>query len=138
MAQSPPAKPSLRRSFSEHVKDSTNKAWDVFWRNMRERRLWGESGTLRLVGVLELGVGEKLQHHTSRRKKGLTSPESDTGARAQSPHALASVERSQTCSFVLQSDFSARGIRACTAGRGLEGKRWKSVITRLNLTLPKY
>ncbi|XP_057677001.1 rho GTPase-activating protein 7 [Corythoichthys intestinalis] len=30
----------LRRSFSEHVKVSTNKAWDVFWRSVRERRLW--------------------------------------------------------------------------------------------------
>lgn len=34
----------LRRSFSEHVKDSTHKALDVFWRSVRERRLWGESG----------------------------------------------------------------------------------------------
>lgn len=44
MAQTPTGKPSLRRSFSEHVKDSTNKAWDVFWKSVRERRLWGESG----------------------------------------------------------------------------------------------
>ncbi|XP_026226928.1 rho GTPase-activating protein 7 isoform X2 [Anabas testudineus] len=40
MAQTPAVKTSLQRSFSEHVKDSTNKAWDVFWRNVRERRLW--------------------------------------------------------------------------------------------------
>ncbi|KAM9846857.1 rho GTPase-activating protein 7 [Aulostomus maculatus] len=40
MAQTPAVKTPLRRSFSEHVKDSTNKAWDVFWRNVRERRLW--------------------------------------------------------------------------------------------------
>ncbi|XP_035799842.2 rho GTPase-activating protein 7 isoform X2 [Amphiprion ocellaris] len=40
MAQSPEVKTPLRRSFSEHVKDSTNKAWDVFWRSVRERRLW--------------------------------------------------------------------------------------------------
>ncbi|XP_069366287.1 rho GTPase-activating protein 7 isoform X2 [Paralichthys olivaceus] len=33
-------KAPLRRSFSEHVKDSTNKAWDVFWRGVREQRLW--------------------------------------------------------------------------------------------------
>ncbi|KAM9451180.1 rho GTPase-activating protein 7 isoform 2-T2 [Clarias gariepinus] len=32
-------KPPLRRSFSEHVKDSTNKAWDIFWRSAREKRL---------------------------------------------------------------------------------------------------
>ncbi|XP_076607275.1 rho GTPase-activating protein 7 isoform X2 [Chaetodon auriga] len=40
MAQTPAVKTPLRRSFSEHVKDSTNKAWDVFWRGVRERRLW--------------------------------------------------------------------------------------------------
>nr|XP_049598023.1 rho GTPase-activating protein 7 isoform X1 [Syngnathus scovelli]XP_049598024.1 rho GTPase-activating protein 7 isoform X1 [Syngnathus scovelli] len=33
-------KTQLRRSLSEHVKVSTYKAWDVFWRNVRERRLW--------------------------------------------------------------------------------------------------
>lgn len=43
MAQSLAVKTPLRRSFSEHVKDSTNKAWDVFWRGVRERRLGGES-----------------------------------------------------------------------------------------------
>ncbi|KAJ8276814.1 hypothetical protein COCON_G00085660 [Conger conger] len=29
----------LRRSFSEHVKESTSRAWDVFWRSVREKRL---------------------------------------------------------------------------------------------------
>ncbi|XP_028668763.1 rho GTPase-activating protein 7 isoform X1 [Erpetoichthys calabaricus] len=29
----------LRRSFSEHIKDSTNKAWDMFWKSTREKRL---------------------------------------------------------------------------------------------------
>ncbi|XP_037125969.1 rho GTPase-activating protein 7 [Syngnathus acus] len=33
-------KTPLRRSLSEHVQVSTYKAWDVFWRNVRERRLW--------------------------------------------------------------------------------------------------
>ncbi|KAG9265918.1 rho GTPase-activating protein 7-like isoform X1 [Astyanax mexicanus] len=32
-------KTPLRRSFSEHVKDSTNKAWDIFWKSAREKRL---------------------------------------------------------------------------------------------------
>ncbi|XP_029483491.2 rho GTPase-activating protein 7 isoform X1 [Oncorhynchus nerka] len=32
-------KTPLRRSFSEHVKVSTNKAWDVFWKSAREKRL---------------------------------------------------------------------------------------------------
>ncbi|XP_074528528.1 rho GTPase-activating protein 7 isoform X2 [Halichoeres trimaculatus] len=40
MAQTSTGKTPLRRSFSEHVKVSTNKAWDVFWRSVRERRLW--------------------------------------------------------------------------------------------------
>lgn len=44
MAQHTTVKSQLRRSFSEHVKDSTNKAWDAFWRGVRERRLWGELG----------------------------------------------------------------------------------------------
>ena len=35
-------KTPLRRSFSEHVKDSTNKAWDVLWKSAREKRLGGE------------------------------------------------------------------------------------------------
>ncbi|XP_063751648.1 rho GTPase-activating protein 7 isoform X2 [Eleginops maclovinus] len=39
MAQTPAVKAPLRRSFSEHVKDSTNKAWDVFWKSLRDRRL---------------------------------------------------------------------------------------------------
>ncbi|XP_067422726.1 rho GTPase-activating protein 7-like isoform X2 [Emydura macquarii macquarii] len=34
-----PGKSRLRRSFSEHIKDSTNKAWDVFWKSAREKRL---------------------------------------------------------------------------------------------------
>ncbi|XP_051903964.1 rho GTPase-activating protein 7 isoform X2 [Hippocampus zosterae] len=34
------AKTPLRRSFSEHVKVSTDRARDVFWRSVRERRLW--------------------------------------------------------------------------------------------------
>ncbi|XP_077183263.1 rho GTPase-activating protein 7-like isoform X2 [Paroedura picta] len=29
----------LRRSFSEHIRVSTNKAWDVFWKSAREKRL---------------------------------------------------------------------------------------------------
>nr|XP_023700561.1 rho GTPase-activating protein 7-like isoform X2 [Paramormyrops kingsleyae] len=32
-------KAPLRRSFSEHVKNSTNRAWDVFWKSAREKRL---------------------------------------------------------------------------------------------------
>ncbi|XP_068958501.1 rho GTPase-activating protein 7-like isoform X2 [Petaurus breviceps papuanus] len=29
----------LRRAFSEHIKDSTSRAWEVFWKRARERRL---------------------------------------------------------------------------------------------------
>uniref|UniRef100_A0A8C9FEV3 StAR-related lipid transfer protein 13 n=1 Tax=Pavo cristatus TaxID=9049 RepID=A0A8C9FEV3_PAVCR len=34
-----PAKAQLRRSLSEQLRDSTAKAWDLLWRNVRERRL---------------------------------------------------------------------------------------------------
>ncbi|XP_061575684.1 stAR-related lipid transfer protein 13 isoform X5 [Cololabis saira] len=33
------AKLKLRRSFSEQLRSSTSKAWDLLWRNVRERRL---------------------------------------------------------------------------------------------------
>lgn len=36
------AKLQLRRSISEQLRDSTSKAWDLLWRNVRERRLAGE------------------------------------------------------------------------------------------------
>lgn len=35
----------LRRSFSEQLRSSTSKAWDLLWRNVRERRLAGQSST---------------------------------------------------------------------------------------------
>ncbi|KAM6469679.1 rho GTPase-activating protein 7-like isoform 1-T1 [Liasis olivaceus] len=34
-----PEKSHLRRSFSEHIRVSTNKAWDIFWKSAREKRL---------------------------------------------------------------------------------------------------
>ncbi|KAF7660880.1 hypothetical protein LDENG_00273150 [Lucifuga dentata] len=36
------AKLQLRRSISEQLRDSTSKAWDLLWRNVRERRLAGQ------------------------------------------------------------------------------------------------
>uniref|UniRef100_A0A8C5G888 StAR-related lipid transfer protein 13 n=1 Tax=Gouania willdenowi TaxID=441366 RepID=A0A8C5G888_GOUWI len=33
------ALPQLRRSFSEQLRSSTSKAWDLLWKNVRERRL---------------------------------------------------------------------------------------------------
>ncbi|XP_068456556.1 stAR-related lipid transfer protein 13-like isoform X1 [Clinocottus analis] len=38
-AQRRSAKLQLRRSISEQLRDSTSKAWDLLWRNVRERRL---------------------------------------------------------------------------------------------------
>ncbi|KAE8627323.1 hypothetical protein XENTR_v10006941 [Xenopus tropicalis] len=35
------AKFLLRRSLSEQLKDSTSKAWDLLWKNVREKRLAG-------------------------------------------------------------------------------------------------
>ncbi|KAJ0004166.1 hypothetical protein NQD34_010380 [Periophthalmus magnuspinnatus] len=40
MEQTGSMKMPLRRSFSEHVRDSTNRAWNGFWRSVRESRLW--------------------------------------------------------------------------------------------------
>uniref|UniRef100_A0A4X2LP99 StAR related lipid transfer domain containing 13 n=1 Tax=Vombatus ursinus TaxID=29139 RepID=A0A4X2LP99_VOMUR len=34
-----PLKTQLRRSISEQLRDSTSKAWDLLWKNVRERRL---------------------------------------------------------------------------------------------------
>lgn len=36
------AKLKLRRSFSEQLRNSTSKAWDLLWKNVRERRLAGQ------------------------------------------------------------------------------------------------
>ena len=36
------AKLKLRRSFSEQLRSSTSKAWDLLWKNVRERRLAGQ------------------------------------------------------------------------------------------------
>lgn len=36
------AKLKLRRSLSEQLRSSTSKAWDLLWRNVRERRLAGQ------------------------------------------------------------------------------------------------
>uniref|UniRef100_A0A8C4QTX4 Rho GTPase-activating protein 7 n=2 Tax=Eptatretus burgeri TaxID=7764 RepID=A0A8C4QTX4_EPTBU len=39
MADTGPLKPPLRRSFSDHVRSSTARAWDLIWRSVRDRRL---------------------------------------------------------------------------------------------------
>lgn len=37
-----PLRGPLRRSFSDHIRDSTARALDAIWKNTRERRLAGE------------------------------------------------------------------------------------------------
>lgn len=37
-----PLRAPLRRSFSDHIRDSTARALDAIWKNTRERRLAGE------------------------------------------------------------------------------------------------
>lgn len=37
-----PLRAPLRRSFSDHIRDSTARALDVIWKNTRDRRLAGE------------------------------------------------------------------------------------------------
>lgn len=41
------AEAQLRRTFSEQLRDSTAKAWDLLWKSLRERRLAGQSGSVR-------------------------------------------------------------------------------------------
>lgn len=52
-----PAKAQLRRSLSEQLRDSTAKAWDLLWRNVRERRLAGQSAGA--LGNTCLGAPER-------------------------------------------------------------------------------
>lgn len=44
------ARLQLRRSISEQLRDSTSKAWDLLWRNVRERRLAGQRAKWREEG----------------------------------------------------------------------------------------
>lgn len=37
-----PCQTRLRRSISEQLRDSTARAWDLLWKNVRERRLAGQ------------------------------------------------------------------------------------------------
>ncbi|KAF4026148.1 hypothetical protein G4228_018267 [Cervus hanglu yarkandensis] len=37
-----PLRAPLRRSFSDHIRDSTARALDVIWKNTRDRRLAGK------------------------------------------------------------------------------------------------
>lgn len=64
------ARLQLRRSISEQLRDSTSKAWDLLWRNVRERRLagqrakwreggWGREGVL-ISGVLDKWADSQL------------------------------------------------------------------------------
>uniref|UniRef100_A0A2K6EV76 StAR related lipid transfer domain containing 13 n=1 Tax=Propithecus coquereli TaxID=379532 RepID=A0A2K6EV76_PROCO len=41
-----PFQTQLRRSISEQLRDSTARAWDLLWKNVRERRLAGLSPEL--------------------------------------------------------------------------------------------
>lgn len=49
-------KAPLRRSFSDHIRDSTARALDVIWKNTRDRRLAGEEGVkkhvLKYTGII--------------------------------------------------------------------------------------
>lgn len=55
-SQRRPGKAQLRRSLSEQLRDSTAKAWDLLWRNVRERRLAGRSR--RAADPCRTGLGE--------------------------------------------------------------------------------
>ncbi|XP_052608015.1 rho GTPase-activating protein 7 isoform X4 [Peromyscus californicus insignis] len=44
-----PLRAPLRRSFSDHIRDSTARALDAIWKNTRERRLAGKSVKLEVA-----------------------------------------------------------------------------------------
>lgn len=46
-----PFQTQLRRSISEQLRDSTARAWDLLWKNVRERRLAGRCPRLGTLGV---------------------------------------------------------------------------------------
>lgn len=56
-----PGRQRLRRALSDHGRDSASRAWDVFWRSTREKRLAGQSVRRGLnpvlVGMKRLGCG---------------------------------------------------------------------------------
>lgn len=54
------AKLQLRRSISEQLRDSTSKAWDLLWRNVRERRLAGEGAKTRQKTIFLSGTRFEL------------------------------------------------------------------------------
>ncbi|KAF4788048.1 rho GTPase-activating protein 7-like protein [Turdus rufiventris] len=61
-SQRRPAKAQLRRSLSEQLRDSTAKAWDLLWRNVRERRLAGLEEVLGILrSSLQLRAGLALE-----------------------------------------------------------------------------
>uniref|UniRef100_A0A2K6UUZ5 StAR related lipid transfer domain containing 13 n=1 Tax=Saimiri boliviensis boliviensis TaxID=39432 RepID=A0A2K6UUZ5_SAIBB len=55
-----PCQTQLRRSISEHLRDSTARAWDLLWKNVRERRLAGL--------CLELGSDHHVQKTVLEKK----------------------------------------------------------------------
>lgn len=110
-----PAKAQLRRSLSEQLRDSTAKAWDLLWRNVRERRLAGQS---------RRGAGEHLPRGAGAR--GLERRGRRGGAGAAVPAApgrvpaIAVLPRAR-CGHRLSST-ETRGL-AASPGIGLTCRR---------------
>lgn len=55
-----PLRAPLRRSFSDHIRDSTARALDAIWKNTRDRRLAGEGRMGRGPGGGEVVTGKPL------------------------------------------------------------------------------
>ncbi|GAB1293105.1 Rho GTPase-activating protein 7 [Apodemus speciosus] len=51
-----PLRGPLRRSFSDHIRDSTARALDAIWKNTRERRLAARLNTLNKCAVMKLEI----------------------------------------------------------------------------------
>lgn len=81
-SQRRPAKAQLRRSLSEQLRDSTAKAWDLLWRNVRERRLAGQSRRAAAAGTcLRPPEGRARGTSRPRRCRGLPAARGRPGGR---------------------------------------------------------
>lgn len=79
-SQHRPAKAQLRRSLSEQLRDSTAKAWDLLWRNVRERRLSGQSRRAAAAATCPRpSEGRPRRTSRPRRHRGLPSPRGRPG-----------------------------------------------------------
>lgn len=115
-----PFQAQLRRSISEQLRDSTARAWDLLWRNVRERRLAG-----RCPGSAPLGAGGVA---TGRLLRPILQPPPGVGSgrRCAHPPGVPGVSplhatRSMGVSYPAPAPIAWRGLRETgSRGRGAQ------------------